>query len=56
MRRPLLLSGGPQFRVRESKPGLITFRKEGGPGTIKTGSVTVRCGIPFLLFLIDSSF
>lgn len=33
VRRPLLLIGGPHSRVRESKPGLITLRKEGGPGT-----------------------
>lgn len=27
--------GGPHSRVRESKPGFMTFRKEGGPGTKK---------------------
>lgn len=43
VRRPLLLTGGPQFRVRESKPGLITVRKEGGPGTKKKVIVYKKC-------------
>lgn len=34
-RRPLMLSGAPHSRVRESKPWLTTFRKAGGPGTEK---------------------
>lgn len=32
-RRPLTLSGAPHSRVRESKLGLMTLRKAGGPGT-----------------------
>lgn len=34
-RRPLFCIGGPHSRVRESKLGLMAFRKDGGPGTEK---------------------